>query len=194
MNFAEVRQVLPGNSAHLWPCAAVVGAEEIEGWSYGTEPVAVQAALHNRLETPCSTFPSGLIAFAAIVVIALAIDLLAHRGERDHPRKPPSAGAEFVSLAIAFAGLVWYVPAPTPRSNTPLPGCWRRACRQPVRLRPDLRLLRRPQAVPAPGAVLRRDRRPGLPGDLHRRRGRDRLEVHRHPVRLPPSCCGARTS
>ena len=56
--------------------------------------------------------------------------------------------------------------------------------RQPVRLRADLRLLQGAARVPAPGAVLRRRRRPGLPRHLPRRRRRDRQQVHRDPVRL----------
>ena len=56
--------------------------------------------------------------------------------------------------------------------------------RQPVRLRADLRLLQGAARVPAPRAVLRRDRRARVPRHLPRRGRRNRQQVHRRAVRF----------
>ena len=49
--------------------------------------------------------------------------------------------------------------------------------RQPLRLRAAVPVLRRTHRAPAPGAVLGRDRRAGVPRDLHRGRRRAALEL-----------------
>lgn len=53
---------------------------------------------------------------------------------------------------------------------------------QPLRLRRDLRLLQGAPRLPAPGPVLRRDRRPRLPRDLPVPRCRRRQPLHHGPV------------
>ena len=137
-------------------------------------------------------------AFGAVVVIMLA----------DRPARPPRRprhrlqGGRLVERALgrAVAGLRAR-RRPDARQRRRRRVHHRLAAReepvgrQPVRLRADLRLLQGAARVPAPGAVLRRHRRAGLPRHLPRRRRRHRQPVHRRSCSSSPrSCSTAPTS
>ena len=122
----------------------------------------------------------------------LAVDLLAHRGAHVIGFKEAAWwSALWVGLSLVFAAR----RRPDARRRRRRRVHHRLAAReepvgrQPVRLRADLRLLQGAPRVPAPGAVLRRHRRAGVPRHLPGRRRRDRQPVHRRAVRLRRRSC-----
>ncbi len=123
------------------------------------------------------------VAVLAFVVVVLAIDLFAHRhahviGVRE--------AAAWSGVWVAFGVIVWaaWGRRVRPAVLRRLPARKVTGPGQRLRLGDHLQLLRRPSGVPAPGAVPRCTRSPGLPRHLHRRRRRVDPELRLDSLRL----------